>query len=464
MRCISIPRVGSQKVRVNAVIARESQRPRQSPCRIAASPSAPRNGICFNKMFSMHEVIEKLLPRLLTVALLLGAQSPYAGTDAAKQIPESSTATSKSEPAMAAGDGDSQPPAAVEVAPVSVPVSDAVQAAADLMRPSGATLDQVVAAMVRLNPAVFKHGDLQHVTFSRPLTIPSTEEILREDPGGLALFLLQLDIVRAITPLTGFADTTASLQALMQKHDEAAVPVETMQETKQEMITAPQIPAAEDSGEGSVISSRDAMIGAAGVALLLLMWILLRFGMNRNSPPLSTSSSVRSMGSERLRTAGKSPYAADAKQQWLDDLPDLPVEYLNYDDIEVLLQRVVAESPDAPRQVLQLMRIYQLRQDRDNFMRQHQGLVSSGFYQRQAEARGVINRGAVELGLKLDTATASDASENRIQQLEARVESAEKARKAAEQRASKAERVASDVELKLKEMQLQLDFGEMESH
>ncbi len=159
-----------------------------------------------------------------------------------------------------------------------------------------------------------------------------------------------------------------------------------------------------------------------------------------------------------------SPGAADTNQGRFYELPDLPADYLNYDDIEMLLQRVVAESPDAARQVLQLMRIYQLRQDRENFLRQHRQLLANGFYQRHAEARGIINRSAHKLGLKLDATTGSGASENRIQQLEARVESAEKAKKEAEQRASKAERIASDAKQKLKEMQLKLDFGETENH
>ncbi len=38
------------KIRVNAVIAREPKRPRQSPNQIAALPPAPRNDICFNRM------------------------------------------------------------------------------------------------------------------------------------------------------------------------------------------------------------------------------------------------------------------------------------------------------------------------------------------------------------------------------------------------------------------------------
>ena len=68
--------VSSQKVRANTVIAREPKRLRQSPNRIAASLSAPRNDICFNKMYLMHGVIEILQgsqPQLLlSVALSSG--------------------------------------------------------------------------------------------------------------------------------------------------------------------------------------------------------------------------------------------------------------------------------------------------------------------------------------------------------------------------------------------------------
>ena len=53
--------VTSQKVRVYVVIAREPKRLRQSLNQIAASPSAPRNDICFNKIDPKHGVIEMLL-------------------------------------------------------------------------------------------------------------------------------------------------------------------------------------------------------------------------------------------------------------------------------------------------------------------------------------------------------------------------------------------------------------------
>lgn len=356
-------------------------------------------------------------------------------------------------------DGGSQAVSAVEVSPITVPVSDAIQEAALLMRPSGATLDQVVSAMVRLNPELFEHGDLRHVTFSRPLAVPSVEQILGEDPAGLELLLLQLDIVRAAMPQTRFSGGSASLQVVKESQDETAVPGETMQLSKQESRAALRVSPAGGSVEASAIFSRSAMFGV-GVLLLLLMWMLFRLGRNRSAPPLSTSSSVKSLCKEPLLAVRASPGAADTNQRRFYELPDLPVDYLNYDDIEMLLQRVVAESPDATRQVLQLMRIYQLRQDRENFLRQHRQLLANGFYQRHAEARGIINRSAHKLGLKLDETKGSGASENRIQQLEARVESAEKAKKEAEQRASKAERVASDAKQKLKEMQLKLDFGE----
>ena len=103
--------------------------------------------------------------RLLAAALLLVLQSLYAETAPVTQPSTPSQTSSESGAESDAEDGESQPPPAAEIASISVPVSDAVKEAALLMRPSGATLDQVVAAMVLLNPAVFEHGDLQHVTF-----------------------------------------------------------------------------------------------------------------------------------------------------------------------------------------------------------------------------------------------------------------------------------------------------------
>ena len=57
--------VTSQKARVNAVIAREPKRPRQSPNQIAASPPAPRNDVSIYKMYWMHGVIETEMSRHL---------------------------------------------------------------------------------------------------------------------------------------------------------------------------------------------------------------------------------------------------------------------------------------------------------------------------------------------------------------------------------------------------------------
>ncbi|HBH35787.1 MAG TPA: hypothetical protein DDW45_05290 [Gammaproteobacteria bacterium] len=289
-------------------------------------------------------------------------------------------------------------------------MSDAVEAAALLMQPSGATLDQVVAAMVLLNPDVFEHGDLQHVAFSRPLNIPSTEEILREDPDGLAQLLLQLDIVAQAPSSPEFADAAEPSQAVKQQQGEAAAPHEVAQES----MAAAQTPAA----EGSFSSSMVLIGGSAALLLISLMWVLFRFGRSRERQPLPAGNNAAGVEeSSALETMHD-----DQRMLQLDRLPD---DYLNYDDIEVLLQRVVAESADASRQVLQLMRFFRLQQDAEGFLRQHQNLLESGFYQRDAEIWSAINQDAVELGLQLNASTAAK------------------------------EPVVSD-----ERMQLQLDFGE----
>lgn len=389
----------------------------------------------------MHGVFEKLLPRLLTAALLLLVQSLYAGSVTATQ-PSTSSQT-VSEPESGAENGKSQPPPAAEIAPVSVPVSDAVKQAALLMRPDGATLDQVVAAMVLLNPAEFEHGDLQHVTFSRPLNVPSTQEILREDPDGLALLLLQLDIVSAVSPLGGFNDRVSSPQAVVMQQEAAPEAENIMQEETAE----PQTPAAEDS----LVSGSTVWIWVSAALLLIsLLWLLVIFGRNRRRKPLSTSSNMP--GSEESRTS--QPMQDNQRMPQLYDLPD---DYLNYDDVEVLLTRLVGDFPDASRHVLQLMHFFRMQKNREGFHLQHQNLLESGFYQRHAEMWSVISQDAAKLGLELNATTAereSVASEGRIQRLQERVKKAENATRAAEKRAGKAE-------LTLRKMQLQLDFGEI---
>jgi hypothetical protein len=221
----------------------------------------------------------------MIAALLLLVQPLHAQSLPATQ--PSTPSQTASEPESGAENGKSQAPPAAEIAPISVPVSDAVREAALLMRPSGATLDQVVAAMVLLNPAEFEHGDLQHVRFSRPLNVPSTQVILREDPDGLALLLLQLDIVAAVFPIAGFNESASSpLAAVMQQEDAPAV-----DSMSQAVISAPLAPA-----EDSLIPGNTVWIGASAALMLIsLLWLLFRFDGSRGGQPLSTSSNAASL-------------------------------------------------------------------------------------------------------------------------------------------------------------------------
>ena len=383
----------------------------------------------------------RLFCRLLQAALLLVVQSLHAESVPATQPSMPSPTASEAESGSDAEKEKRPAPPVAEVAPISVPVSDAVKEAALLMRPSGATLDQVVAAMVILNPAVFAHGDLQHVAFSSPLNVPSTQEILREDPAGLALLLLQIDIVAAVSPLAGFNERASSPQVVVRRQEHAPAA---------DGIMPAGMPAPQTAAEGSMIPGSTVLIGLS-VALLLfsLMWLLFRFGTDRGCQPLSASSNVAT-------TEEKSALLDEWHRSQLYNLPD---DYLNYDDIEALLQRLVGDFPDASRQVLQLMHLFRMRRDREGFLRQHQHLLDSGFYQRHAEMRSVINQDAAELGLQLNAVTAAKdaiSSAERMQQLQERVVMAENATRAAEKRATKAE-------LTLKKMQLQLDFGETDN-
>jgi hypothetical protein len=377
----------------------------------------------------------------MTAVLLLVVQPLHAGSVTATQ-PSASSPTS-SEPESGAENGKSQPPPAAEIAPISVPVSDAVKKAALLMRPSRATLDQVVAAMVLLNPAEFEHGDLQHVTFSAPLNVPSTQEILREDPDGLALLLLQLDTAAAISPAAEFTESASSPQAVVQQQEHAPA-ADFITQTG---ATEPQTSVA----EGLLIPGSIVLIGvSAALIFISLMWLLFRFGRGRGRQLLSVSSNVASLEEKSILQ----PMQDDQRMSQLYKLPD---DYLNYNDVEVLLTRLVGDFPDASRHVLQLMHFFRMRQNRKAFQRQHNNLLENGFYQRHAEMWSIINQDAAELGLELNAMTTekeSVASEERIQQLQERVAKAENATRAAEKRATKAE-------LTLRKMQLQLDFGEM---
>lgn len=373
--------------------------------------------------------------RLLMVALLFAVQLLYAGSVTANQ-PSTSTQT-LSETEFGAENGKSQLPPAAEIAPISVPVSDAVKQAALLMRPTGATLDQVVAAMVMLNPAEFEHGDLRHVIFSRPLNVPSTQEILREDPGGLALLLLQLDIVTAASSRTG-SNQSAARRQVEDRQQQFAPTLENMTLAA---MTEPQISVAE---EPSIAGSIVWIVVSAALLLISLLWLWLR---------LLPSSKLASRDEGRKESRVMQLVQDDQHMLQTYDLPD---EYLNYDDVEVLLSRLVGDFPDASRHVLQLMHFYRMRVDREGFQRQYQILLESGFFQRHAEIRSVVTLDAAKLGLELNEATAvnvSTASEERIQQLKERVVKAEKATRSAEKRAGKAE-------LEIRKMQLQLDFGE----
>ena len=378
----------------------------------------------------------------MTAVLLLVVQSLYAGSVTATQPSTSSQAAS--EPESAAEDGESQPSPVAEIAPISVPVSDAVKQAAMLMRPSGATLDQVVAAMVILNPAEFRHGDLQHVTFSQPLNVPSTEEILSEDPDGLALLLLQLDIVAADSDPAGSDDSAPQAQDLQQQ-DAAAL----------EGITQAATPAAQKvpfDESASTAGNTVWVVMSAAVLLASLLWVLFRFGVNKDRQPLSTSSKL-------TNREESSVVQSTQDDQHIPQQHHLPDDYLNYEDVEVLLTRLVGDFPDASRHVLQLMHFFRMRQDREGVKRIHQILLENGFYQRHAEIRSVINEDAASLGVELSWKTAakvSIASEEKVQLLQERVAMAEKATRAAVKRAGKAE-------LELKKMQLQLDFGEKDN-
>ncbi|MEN8213955.1 MAG: hypothetical protein ABFR19_06295 [Pseudomonadota bacterium] len=418
------------------------------------------------------------LPMLVLVAALLVEGAVYAEAtsepqDEAQQ-PEPSPAPQS--PPSADDSATEEPPPVVEDDKITVPVSEAVQAAAELMRPAGALLDQVVAAMVRLNPEVFKDGDLRHVTFSAPLNIPSSEKILTENPAGLPGLLVELDRVAEASPAAGSdvgSDAGSSAVSRQQPDADYETPREVAA-AEEAIMPAPSMPA----GKGPGFSGWLVILGLSTLLALSLLWMLLRtraaVGGRRGYRPLPASRRVLRHTVGKTSSTDESSTVADLSgdQEMLQQF-NLPADYLDYNDVGVLLQRVVAEFPDALRQVIQLMHFFQQRSDSVNFLRQHQRLLENYFYQRHPEVWSIINQYAVELGLELNATSSKTNSamlEAKLLELQSRVKMAEHARREAERRASiaeqeirDAEQEASEAELALREMQLRLDFGEVES-
>jgi len=74
----------------------------------------------------------------------------------------------------------------------SVPVSRMLLATARLVAPEDASLDQAVAAIVRLNPGIFVDGDLERVTLPASLVTPTPEQVRRESTESLVELVAEL--------------------------------------------------------------------------------------------------------------------------------------------------------------------------------------------------------------------------------------------------------------------------------
>ena len=75
----------------------------------------------------------------------------------------------------------------------SIPVSRMLLATARLVSPEDATLDQAVAAIVRLNPEIFVDGDLERVTLPASLVKPTPEQVRRESTTSLLGLVAELE-------------------------------------------------------------------------------------------------------------------------------------------------------------------------------------------------------------------------------------------------------------------------------
>ena len=156
----------------------------------------------------------------------------------------------------------------------SVPVSRMLLATARLVAPEDATLDQAVAAIVRLNPGVFTDGDLERATLPPSFARPTPEQVRRESTASLAELVAELE-ERAggqeESPGDSPGDTESPVDA-----DEKATPVAEEASADMADATAVAVDDLDDAQPENADGTGDYLwAGLLGAVLLLFLFIWL---------------------------------------------------------------------------------------------------------------------------------------------------------------------------------------------
>ncbi|MDX1345682.1 MAG: FimV/HubP family polar landmark protein [Sedimenticolaceae bacterium] len=154
----------------------------------------------------------------------------------------------------------------------SVPVSRMLLATARLVSPEDATLDQAVAAIVRLNPEVFVDGDLERVTLPASLAKPTPEQVRRESTASLAELVAELE-ERAGSQIPGDSSEESLPSAGV---DEKETPVAEEASADTAEATAAAVHDQHEAETGDATGTGDYLwAGLLGAVLLVFLFIWL---------------------------------------------------------------------------------------------------------------------------------------------------------------------------------------------
>ena len=155
----------------------------------------------------------------------------------------------------------------------TVPVSRMLLAMARLVAPEDATLDQAIAAIVRLNPEVFVDGDLERATIPDSIKKPGPEQVRAETPESLDELLASLqggsgDQAGAVSPESEEAPADAPGGEAAPAGQ--AVVQETADNSGSESSPTVEVQAPGQDGGGYLWI----LLPAAALLLLLLFWLM----------------------------------------------------------------------------------------------------------------------------------------------------------------------------------------------
>lgn len=171
----------------------------------------------------------------------------------------------------------------------TVPVSRMLLAMARLVAPEDATLDQAVAAIVRLNPDIFVDGDLERASIPDSIRKPSPEQVRSETAESLDELL-------------------TSLQAKSGDQADASPPLNTrIGDVPDEERGSAAEAVAQEPGETDQGGYLWILLLAAALLLLLLFWL-----MRQSKSMDRKDQDRRSLNREALSGSRESPAARQA--------------------------------------------------------------------------------------------------------------------------------------------------------